>query len=90
MMIVVAISDKPHGARLYAKRMIVSIITILVGLATLPSINGAALHANYRRVRCQFNGNYLRVIAWMIWSEQGGVLPLVRTYGKNPYIGRVC
>ena len=35
--------------------MHVSGSTILVGMATLPRINGVSLHANYHRIRCLFD-----------------------------------
>ncbi|WP_180240070.1 hypothetical protein [Enterobacter hormaechei] len=41
---------EPHGTRDCVKWVIVSHVTILVGLATLPCINGATLTANYQRV----------------------------------------
>lgn len=56
--------------------VIVSIVTILVGLATSTRINGASLHVNYQRIRCLFNGYSLKIMALAIWSEQGEGLPL--------------
>lgn len=45
---------EPHGARDCVKWVIISIVTILVGLATLPCINGASLPAIYQQIRCLF------------------------------------
>lgn len=60
--------------------MIVSIVTILVGLATLPRTIGISLPANYQRIRCLFDRGNLRLIlgfvAWTIRSEQGDGVPL--------------
>lgn len=64
MIVLIVYNDRcePCAVRLYAKWVIVSIVTILVGLATLPCINGASLTANYQRISCLFDRDNL----WLI------------------------
>jgi len=75
----------PHGARLYAKWIIVSIVTILVGLATLP-VSKALL---YLPITSGLHASLIGITPGLLHginrSEQGDDLPLGKVRNEHPY-----